>query len=315
MEQVLVRLSGQTNLEANPVLQRAIKQAAPYLSEFSYGTEIASDLLAPQVTEDAPAVLAEQKVIKLRYQPQLVLQLLKQAEFPIWPTRRPQPVLWIIVDGPEGRQLVSGEFGADIRQVVEREMRRRGLQPIWPNWDLEEQLALSKQMLWQQHGDNLRRASSRYGSETYLAARVYQTSTGRWMVNWLFAHQDQLKEKGVRSYKLDRWIADGIDLAANTLVERYAVVSQPGAQQGLNVRISGVAGYPDYQQIKQYLQGLVMVSEVTVRAAKGNDLYLELASNAELMQLLQRLALDNWLVPVEVADADATFDLALRWQK
>lgn len=167
--EVIVRASGRRDALMNPVIQAAIPKASSYLFSFSYtGNKI-------ETVEGKPQTRIG---IQLDYSPQAIKQLLKAAQLPLWPSQRPKVLVWTVY-----RETSLTELHRVPDETVMNQLHSqtwlRGLNMQMPEWDLEDNLAVSVNDIWQLNLEKIKTASARYKADVILIVRYQPVSMGR----------------------------------------------------------------------------------------------------------------------------------------
>lgn len=164
--EVIVRVSGRRDAMLNPVIQRSIPKASSYLFSFSYTGN------KTEFIEGQPQVRLG---IQLDFSPQAINQLLREAQLPLWPSPRPQVLLWPVIQDANGLQRVLDD---QVLHELERQAYLRGISIKLPDLDLEDNLALPLDDLWRVDLDRIRAASARYKTDFVALVRFQPVSMG-----------------------------------------------------------------------------------------------------------------------------------------
>lgn len=287
LAEVLLRVSGHPPALRHPEVRQALKRAQRYVSEFSYES-------TEETLETGGAIKPAHKLI-LKYSASQVEQLLRKAQQPIWPSNRPNLLVWLVIDEfPSGRRLVGD---APVQDSLRAAALRRGLPMIYPLLDLQDQIALSADALWDMDEASVLAASRRYHADGILVGRYSQTSRGQWLANWKLLHKDEAVIFDSASEEFERMLNGGLDQVADYLAGLYAIVPGEQGPDAVVVQLSGVDDFASYAAALNYLDGLAMVRHAALVAVRGDTLLLNLFTEGDLSQLLDTLALDNKLIP------------------
>jgi len=173
---VLVKLSGQREVEDNPVVRRALAAPRDYTTSFGF---VASDGGSRLRVDFAAAPIDE---------------LLRRAELPVWPAQRRPLLLWLLVDRlPLGRHWVDYNSDPDLVELIGAEMAARGMPWRLPDFDLRDRLAVADNRALLLDDEWLSGASERYqsvGEQRWAALRLVTNSEGAARGSWLQAFGD-----------------------------------------------------------------------------------------------------------------------------
>jgi uncharacterized protein len=281
LAQLLTRLTGLVSVPRNEQVSRAL--AAPDLYFNRFGFE--------QTSENG-----EQRLnLRLQFVPQAVLDLVRDANLPIWRSNRPTVLAWIAVDDDLVRRVLPADTEHPLVDALAERTRERGVPLRLPLLDLTEQLTVEPAAVWGRLSQILQPASQRYGADTVLVGRLQRRSDERWHAEWEFWVDGEVRrlEQDARDpTSLGRAAAD---LVADELAGRYAVLDRGVRRLALSV--SEVERTADYADLLRYLGGLEFVDEVIVSAVSGDRLEVSLLTAAGPDQLLELFSLDRRLVP------------------
>jgi hypothetical protein len=299
LAELLTRLTGLTSVPRNDVVSRALAAPDVYYNQFRFERT---------TTESGEQGLA----LRLQFVPQAVLELVRDANLPIWRANRPRVVAWLVVDEGLERRILAADSEHPAVAALQERARERGLPLRLPLMDLADQLAVSPAAVWGRLSQTLMPASERYGADIVLVGRLQQRPGGGWASSfefWLDGDVRTLNQEAGEPAPLGRAAAD---LVADELAARYAVLDR-GVRR-LDLTVSAVSGARDYADLLRYLGGLEFVEQVSVHHADRDRLGLSLITAADRDQLLELFQLDRRLFPDLLNDTPGP-DLALVWQR
>jgi hypothetical protein len=282
--QVLVRLTGNPQAAANPVIRRA-------------SSNIDSLVLESKVRQDSDTVNGVpvyKTVLSVSFNPDSVDALLAGAGLKFWTSTRPKPILWLAIDDGRGPRLVTGQQTNVVKPLATRGLER-GMRFLLPAGTSVEQAAVPSILAL--NGPALQVLTNRYRNDAQLVGKVYRRAPG-WAADWL------LSQDGV---ELARWsfadsdprrvIASGVDEGANAIAKRDAVLLDTGAAGPQLVEVSGVNSQGDFIRLMSYLQTLAVVRKVTVVEARPGSLRLQLDLGVGMRGFLPMVSTGTVLVP------------------
>ena len=250
---VLQKISGLRSFEEFPLVEPALAQAPAMVVSFYYQS-VESTLADGSVSQELRLVA--------KFSANAVDELVRTLGLPLWPVEREPVEIWIVVDDGLDRRIQPVEF-AYAWQTMSDVAARRGLPVNWPAPDEEGMYPIDTQLLWGGYTEDLGIAPGK--GVMIMAAR-------REGVEW-----------GVRSnltYGNQSWTwrVQDIDLQ-NALVESLAqAVDQVAASRTISasdqgtwmheLTITGLRNAEDYRRCLSYLQGLGLVTKVSVVSAQ-----------------------------------------------
>lgn len=154
---VLVRLTGTTEVLEYDRVRAELRQVNDYLLQFGYQQRDG------------------QLYLQVSFDETRVRQLLEQVNMPIWTGQRPNLLLWLAEDHPErGVRLVTRNEERAFLDSMRATMQRRGVEFLMPLMDLEDQLSIGARDVWGRFQREVIRASQRYPVNGIVSARMYR---------------------------------------------------------------------------------------------------------------------------------------------
>ncbi len=282
--QAVVRITGNPQAAANPVIRRA-------------GSSIDAMVLDSKVRQDSDTVNGVpvyKTVLSVSFDPESVDGLIAAAGLKFWTSTRPKPILWLAINDGRGARLVTGQQTTVVKPLATRGLER-GMRFLLPAGNAAEQAAVTS--IWALNAPALQVLTDRYRNDSQLIGKVYRQPPG-WAADWL------LTRDGV---ELARWsfsdadprkvIASGVDEGANAIAKRDAVSLDTGAAGPQLVDISGVHSQSDYIRLMAYLQTLAVVRKVGVVEARPGQVRLQLDLGVGMRGFLPMVGTGGVLVP------------------
>lgn len=276
-QKVLIKVSGTQAVLENPLLMEEQANAQSYISSLRYDRDENDQLL-----------------LSITFMPGPLQALLERADAPIWGASRPLTQLWLASSTGRERSVVNRDNDTWHRIVFEA-MNDRGLPVIFPNWDLEDEMALPVASLWGLFEQDIERAVDRYASDGYLAGRILQ-SGDLYSFNGYVTYGDRREDLEVSATTEALLAADIAGRIAEGLSDRYAVVALKGVDNGYVLRVNGVQAFSDYRKLLDYLDAHVGVREVRLMRSEGTTLTLSLVLTSNWQQVWDVLSLDQKLI-------------------
>ena len=282
---VLIRVSGHSSVTDNAGVKSAIRKPKPFLNQYSY--ERIRD----------PESGQERLFVTLDFEQNLVDDLLRREGLPLWPSNRPTILVWVVMDDSEGRRFIGVDNSPVLMAELKAQAERRGLAIKLPLLDLEDNIAIRPDDLWELNRWSAKSAAERYNPDSLLIGRVSRLSNGLLMGNWLFdADGAALRFEGSMADE-QQYMAAIVDQIADQLSEQYAIVPVKIAVDGVVIRISGIHGFEEYTRALQYLEGLAAVRHAVPMTVDGDEMLVRLLADGQLEQLQRAFMLDGRLHP------------------
>ncbi len=284
---VLVKMSGSRAVLNNVAVRAALSQAETYMLEFGYATQVSAD--------GNPS-----NALTARYAAPLVDQLLREQQLPIWPANRPEWVVWVVVDRPDGLQFVTTDGDANLYAQLEQTFTRRGMTYQVPLLDLQDQLTLNTEQAWNFDAAALHAAARRYAAEYGFVVRYSRTSSG-WEGGWLLAGAGTGERGTVSAQSLGELVVAALDAAVDRFAPRFAYAGG-GSQTQASLTLENITSYQHYADALALVKTLEMVSNVQVTQVEGDLLHLSVNVEGDaqiLIAALQRDAALSLVTPSE----------------
>jgi len=301
---VLVKVTGNSAVLSRPDIAELLSQASSLVTEYGYVE------LPPPGGDGEPGT-----AMSVHYSAAAVDRLVRQKQLQIWPADRPELLVWMVVDTPAGgKQFVSSEEQIELLSLLSRAMRERGAPLLVPLLDLGDRARLGEADVWNFNAEKLAEAAERYSSPTWMAVRLYQSSTGKWRGARLLQTEGGNTLESLVADSAPQLIDGLVAEAIDRLASEYAFTPQSTAQQ-LILNIEGVDTYQAFNEITDYLMSLELVSKLVVDYVDGERLGLSLSVEGDIPLLLDALRRDSRLDEQPVGDfPDAAISAYLfRW--
>ena len=314
---VVSRLTGLASIPRSDIVNSALNSPDRYYSKFDY--------VRGQSRDRSPQVLS----IRFTFQAKSVLALVRQAGLPIWWTKRPQTVVWVVVDEPGQRRILGADDSSSLVQGLLTQAVLRGLPVALPLMDLDDSILVSVSDVWGKFTDALNVASERYGAAQYLIGRFSvqeilgkRLYSGEWQLMQVQPGENSsnvpnsntpsafvaVGVRGLQAQNIEGVARSGVDMAATSLAEEYAIFGRN--PQNHEISVSGLDSLQSYSKLVAYLQEFEFVERVDVLALQGNVISLKIFSSATLDRLLSLLAMEGRLTNLTAAEAQPL----LAWQ-
>jgi len=296
LAELLTRLTGLASVPRNEAVSRALAAPDLYYNQFAYERDAADEELR----------------LRLQFTPRSVLELIRDANLPIWRANRPAVLAWVVVDDGTERRILAADSEHPVVAALRERARERGLPLRLPLMDLTDQLAVSPAAVWGRLSQTLMPASARYAADIVLVGRIQQLGGDRWEADWEFWVEGDIRELELEAAEPQPLGRAAADLVADELAARYAVLDR-GVRR-LDLVVSAVQGAGDYAALLRYFGGLEFVEQVTVSSVSGDRLGVSLFTAAEPDQLLELFRLDQRLFPDRLNDSPGGA-IELVWQR
>lgn len=284
LAEVFIRASGKATVVQNQAIQALLSRPDRFILSFGYQSLPADDEGGQQgflLTLDFDAVQINQS--------------LRTAGLPVWGDNRPELLLWWAVEDEQGRRLVNSDNDINSVRTMQRHAKRRGIPTAWPLLDLQDRSLVKTSDVWGFYLDKMASASKRYGSQAVIIGRARQAATGRWFGRWfVLLNGQQYRLEGDGS-DLNAVMQEAMDFAADKIAEQYAEIKTTEGGGELMLKVTDVNSLADYADLNNYLGGLSVVGQVTVKAVHQRTIWYALQLQSDVANFEQVIRLDRRL--------------------
>jgi hypothetical protein len=299
LEQVIERLSGETEIARNPEMKRALDNASDYLEQYSY----------------------KGNVLEMKFSPEQVNQLVYKSGKPtVSQPRQSKIVVWLALeDEQQQRRLIGSETDPKIQSYLAELSHQNGIPVILPLMDLEDVSAVSVTDVWGQFPLVLQQASQRYGANAILIGRIRQLKGNEWQANWQLMADKNPPTWEVRGRSLEDVIAQGIHNASGQFKGRASDETSPRAGYGkakpFLIGVENVQSAGDFNKVEAYLRSLNQVVDVNVSQIVGNGVIFEItmSSNNTRYAFEKMMSTDPHFLASPNPAQFAEVDMVYRW--
>jgi hypothetical protein len=268
---VLVKLTGQRNLPAEPAVQALLANATPLVSQYQ---------------------VAGGGTLRVQFDRAALWRRLDAARLPVWADERPRTLVWLEVPAaPANLTTVPAPdpLAADLQLVLDT-ASSRGL-PVALSRPAEASSGVA--------GDPLelaRAEAERVGADlVLLGQRLPVAGIAAW--RWTLLDGTERSE-----WQGDA--AEGVHRVADRLAARYAVAA--AASSRLRLEVQGVASFADYGRLQAALRSVGVIETLAVASLRDDTIVYELVVRGDASRLRDVLALQAVIEPVVAADGIGT---------
>ena len=311
LSQVLMRVSGRSDILHNPVIVAALKTPEQYYSEFSYArVEAVNDAAAalPQPGLDPLPAETPRQVMRIRFAPSLIAKILREADLPVWGSNRPYVLSWMAIDDESGRQVLGEANPSLFAKTLNQAARARGVPLLLPLWDLEDSRGVSSSEIWGRFLGRIEAASKRYSPDKILVFRAESEFSNQWRGDWSLGEGGQWRSGTVYGESQAQLATALVGVLASVLSEQYAVTS---TRSEVRLTVEGITEIQDYAEVSRYLEGLTQVMSVQPVRILTDMVEFKLRSEGEVQQIIDVIALDRKLSLLRLDESSST--LWYRW--
>lgn len=162
--QVLIKVTGNANVDKNPLILNNLKRADYFVHDYSYLSE----------TPDASHYL-----LQITYEPRDIKRLLQNAKVSYWGESRPLILVWLVVAKQQHElNIIYSEDGGKVYKSIKQAGKKYALPLIFPVLDVEELSHVSPSDVTATSMSVLNEAAKRYAPDAQLIGEISEDEHG-----------------------------------------------------------------------------------------------------------------------------------------
>lgn len=280
LQNVILKNSGAKTALTNPILMAKVKYPNTLISQYGYH-EVDGKLF-----------------LKVNFDHKRILELLREAQLPVWGKQRPLTLIWLVEDLDGERSILNDASLLDTRQLFKQEAAVKGVPLLFPLMDLDDNMQISVNDVRGMFVNYVEQASQRYQADYFVVASMRPNVNGVEYSVSLFAKDTD--QEGVTTPLVTRRqvVADAsaavteiISTVSEYYVSRYAIADS-GAQLNSSITFVDITEMKQLLEIEKYLKQLSAVKAVNVSQMIGSSVTYNLALFGTLDDLHRLMALD-----------------------
>lgn len=300
--QVLVKVSGRSDIDQIPQYLNILQQSKNTISQFRYDYKsriIDADIAAKDQEKN------KEKWFWVQFDSKSVDDLLTEAQIPVWGNRRPVTLVWFSQEIKAQRLLRNQYEEPESYKRLQATARQRGISLMFPFLDLQDQNSISANDIWSDFNDTISQASRRYQTQAILTIRLYQEKSALWNSHWNLLLLGKSQTWSMKNKNRDQLLASGIDELADKLAQQFTpVISKNGAQtdsknDALLIQVDNVSGYSSFQKLDKYFKSLASARTVVLIKVNQNNVIYKIQFLGDKNTLIQEIKSGDLLNPIE----------------
>lgn len=291
--QVLVKVSGDPQIEKNPEIRAALAKADYYVQEFSYSAS------------------TSQYLLQMRFEKEDITHLLKQAGIIYWGENRPLMLVWLAMTDKDNTVMIIGnESPGDLLDKVKQTGKKYGLPLIFPMMDVAEVNQVSTSDVTSMSLPILSAVGKRYGADAILIGDI-EAKSGGFESKWHLSLHDQQWDWELAEKSIDNLIDSSLYQASQTLAKQYVEKAPDAPQLWLKLEVINITERNDLVELLQYLKQVNMVQKVQLAQITSDVVDLSVLIRGSVSSFKQNAELGQRLV--YKAYDETTHTLTYQW--
>ncbi|WP_232784860.1 DUF2066 domain-containing protein [Psychromonas sp. MB-3u-54] len=257
LQQVLIKVSGNSQVNRLDESQQLLKKTQNLLSQFGYRN------------------IENNRYFMAVFDPSKINQALKEMGQPVWGETRPRTLVWLIVESEGERKLISdtminGDQDDVLSLVLKSTEQERGINLRFPLMDLDDNLAVSLSDVSGRFFDQIALASERYDASLFSVANLKQKDEKTWDLEWVLVYNSpqSMKNKVVLSEQLrgekSVVLSDMTNKIADYYADQYAILATDADKFSQSIYISGISSLQQHEKLNQVLSGILAIASYEV---------------------------------------------------
>jgi hypothetical protein len=283
MAEILIRVTGRTDVMLHPAIQQAIQDPRKYAITYQY--------LFIRKNGSRQRTL----VLRVSMSERNINELLRESRLPIWGKSRPGVLVWLVVDNGKQRQLQGATYDNWITEALKESAQQRGLPVQLPLLDAQDQSLVKMSDIWGGFTTPVMTASKRYQNPAVLMGRVYLDNSHTWHGRWTLVLHGTSVTWQVQGKRLASVIAQGMDEISERIAFEYAYM-QSEHTHSVYLRIHNINSLEDMVRVQRYLQSQVGVTAAQPVEIKQGEVFFRLTLDGRWQTIAQSIALSSRLV-------------------
>lgn len=273
--EVLVKVSGNRDILRSSAMRAEIAKANSYLLSYRYESK-----------QDNLFYIAE-------FDRQRVDKLVRVNGFPLWGARRPQTVLWFVVQAEEAlnRELIAESSNSEVTEQAKKIANQRGIEVSFPLLDLTDIQQVSVYDVWGGFMNKVVEGSRRYGADIVFSARLYFVDINdiqqkelaplresSWIADWSLVNGETTQTGSLIGKSVTELSALLIHHLSDVLGQTYAInTTVPGQEvEKVSIVITNINDLDSYENVHAFLSSLSVVTKARLISQQSSLATFEL---------------------------------------
>ncbi|MBY3790105.1 DUF2066 domain-containing protein [Photobacterium carnosum] len=292
---VLVKISGNTDILNNATIKTAITNSGRYVSQLGYSQ------------------VDGQRAINLSFDKNQIKQLLIKSKASIWKDQRPNILVWMVDNDGQQRNILWDQSTNALVNDTKQAADSRGLPLTFPVGDITDETAVNASDLWGGFIDPIAVASTRYHADGLLLVKAQQQPDGNVSLNWQFYPQQPSKIATAEVQPITGTISGTLAQSSNKMINqvtdylanKYAVVLGGVAGGKVNIEVDNIQSTENFFALEKMLNGLTTVNSANAMRIKGDSVIFQLNLQGSEQAFHQEISHDDQVRQTQSAIAFA----------
>lgn len=300
---VLIKVSGSRDILEHQQIKEKLRTASDFMRAYRFD-------------------LQEGKLFYLAsFDAQKIDSLIMEAGFPIWDSRRPDSLLWLVIEEPTSlqRSVLAEGSHENLLELANKVASSRGIKITFPLMDLDDLQQINVYDIWGRFSKNIEAASQRYAPDIVISGRFYQRKSTQdaelgvnegaqiiedeqihpWLADWLLLNNGKSESGQFSADNSTELIQLLVELLADKLASQFAIDNKALSTiaNKVQLKVVNIDSLTAYIEVARFLSSLTLVSKTTLIKQMGSEATFELDIFGQETDLQYALMLDKKLSP------------------
>lgn len=290
MIEVLVKLTGDRNVQGRQVTNVLAEQPEKYVQQYKYRDK--------PVFRDNQLSLEQQLYLWVSFSPDALDSALREYGVPLWGKVRPSTLVWLVVEDNGERNFIGLEDEQGYTALMDNYAQSRGLVLTHPLLDSQDRELLQPADIWGGFMGPVEQASARYSPDAILTGSVEHPVPDSWTGHWSASIAGEIRAWDTQGEQVAAVLQQGIDALTDLLAERYVQTATYVSDEGVEVVVKDIDTFEDYSSVLKYLGSLNSVTNVAVTTVEAGSVTFNITATGGALAIQRAIELGQILQPL-----------------
>lgn len=298
LEVCLMRVSGQIEVQESEITKTALQDPSAYLLQYRFKT----------VTDSTGT---EKDVLEASFDRELIKELSRRAQIPIWPSDRPTILMWMSSRSGETTTMLRTGTAEGVR--IAQRARDRGVELVLPLMDLADRQLVNASSIEGRFWVDVLDASSRYSMDLILAVSSQESVFGNVRLHITLWFQGQEDSVVIDEVEGSHAGLAALDYVVEYLADRFSISRE--IQHVHPLFVSNIDSVRSYANLLEYLENKEFIDRLEIASYRDGLLELEIytpSTAQRLEELMESKLLSPTVESVNTATKSGRLEFA--WQ-
>lgn len=276
IEQVIVKVTGNRDILENDTIKREVRlRTANYIKSFTF-----------EVDQQNRTFLVDE------FDQQKIDGLLRSVGASIWGLRRPETLLWLVIEEGINRQIVTSNVFPQLSELLLQSADNRGLPIVLPEQDETHDVYTSD--IWAKFDHVVSIASAPFNADHYVMARMFvEVLDGQenWVLDFQLMEDRQIMHKAIFRGEQFDVIRQMVNELGDYFAGQYSIKSEVLGQKSISMTVENITHIRDLVAVEGYLKKLPPVSKLELTQVGKTEALFTLHLSGQALDVVKALDL------------------------